>query len=57
LRDESISRALAKYGRNSIPLYVLYTGRGDEHLVLPEVITPAIVLQALDKVNPSVTAL
>jgi thiol:disulfide interchange protein DsbD len=57
LRDESISRALAKYGRNSIPLYVLYTGRGDEHLVLPEVITPAIVLQALDKVNRSVTAL
>ncbi|MBW8889824.1 MAG: thioredoxin family protein [Fibrobacteres bacterium] len=57
LRDESISRALAKYGRNSIPLYVLYTGRGDEHILLPEVITPAVVLDALGKVNGPVTAL
>lgn len=57
LRDESISRALAKYGRNSIPLYVLYTGKGDEHFILPEVITPAIVLDALGKVNRAVTSL
>lgn len=57
LRDETIARALAKYGRNSIPLYVLYTGRGEEHVLLPEVITPAVVLQALDKVNRPVTAL
>jgi thiol:disulfide interchange protein len=57
LRDESISRALAKYGRNSIPLYVLYTGRGEEHILLPEVITPAVVLDALSKVSRPVTAL
>ncbi len=52
LRDETISRALAKYGRNSIPLYVLYSGNGmDDFTVLPEVLSPGILLEALKKVE------
>jgi thiol:disulfide interchange protein DsbD len=50
LRDEPIARALAKYGRNSIPLYVLYDGTGmDAFVILPEVLSPGILLEALNK--------
>lgn len=52
LRDEAISRALSKYGRNSIPLYVLYGGKGpDDYVLLPEVLSPGILLDALKKVS------
>jgi len=46
-RDARIAQALAKYGRNSVPLYVLYDGRNPEPQILPEIITPGIVLDAL----------
>lgn len=46
--DEKITRALAKYGRNSVPLYVLHSGNhNDEPKILPEIITPGIILKAL----------
>ncbi len=46
--DEKITRALAKYGRNSVPLYVLHSGNyNDEPRILPEIITPGIILDAL----------
>lgn len=48
-RDEAIAKTLAGYGRNSIPLYVLYSGKGGEYTILPEIITSAIVLDALAK--------
>jgi thiol:disulfide interchange protein DsbD len=50
LRDEKIARALAKYGRNSIPLYVLYSG-GPKPVtqLLPEVLSPGIILEAFSK--------
>ncbi|MDB5050706.1 MAG: Thiol:disulfide interchange protein [Fibrobacteres bacterium] len=52
LRDEAIAHALAKYGRNSIPLYVLYSGNGmDDFVMLPEVLSPGILLEALAKVE------
>jgi thiol:disulfide interchange protein DsbD len=57
LKDETIARALAKYGRNSIPLYVLYTGSGDEHVILPEIITMGMVLEALARIKPPATAM
>ena len=51
-RDESITRALAQFGRNSVPLYVLYSKDGSkEPIILPEILTPGIVLQALDKID------
>lgn len=49
-RDDEITRALASYGRNSVPLYVVY-GAGDDPLLLPEILTPGIVLDALDKIE------
>jgi thiol:disulfide interchange protein len=45
--DPAITAALASYGRNSIPLYVLYPGKGKEPVFLPEIITPGIVLDFL----------
>lgn len=50
--DPTITRALAKFGRNSVPLYVLYAP-GKEAELLPEIITPEIVLEALEKINRS----
>ncbi len=50
LRDERISRALASHGRQGVPLYVLYgRDQGAAPRLLPEVITPGIVLAALDE--------
>ena len=49
-RDEKITQALAQFGRNGVPLYVLYDRKG-EAAVLPELLTEGIVLAALDKVK------
>ncbi|HUP55916.1 MAG TPA: thioredoxin family protein [Bdellovibrionota bacterium] len=46
-RDPEIADALAEFGRSGIPLYVVY-GKG-EPKILPELITPGIVLSELDK--------
>ncbi len=47
-RDEKVTRALASFGRNSVPLYVYYpTGKDSKPQLLPELITPGIVLDAL----------
>ncbi len=44
-RDEAITRALASFGRNSVPLYVYYPpGKNSAPRLLPELITPGIVL-------------
>ena len=49
-RDEQITRALAEFGRNGVPLYVLYD-RAGKPTVLPELLTENTVLAALDKLN------
>lgn len=50
LRDERITRALAEYGRQGVPVYVLY-GRdaGRPHRLLPEILDAATILKALDE--------
>lgn len=51
-RSEEITKALAKYGRNSVPLYVLYSsGQQVDPVLLPEILTPGIVLEALTKIE------
>ncbi len=51
-KDESITKALAKFGRNSVPLYVLYSGsKNAQAKLLPEIITPDILLDALKDVK------
>jgi len=49
-RDERITQALAQFGRNGVPLYVLYDTKG-QPTVLPEILTEATVLAALDKIK------
>jgi thiol:disulfide interchange protein DsbD len=48
LRDDAITRALAAHGRQGVPLYVLY-GRNGKPRLLPQLLTPSIVLGALDE--------
>jgi thiol:disulfide interchange protein DsbD len=46
VQDPAITAALAEFGRNGVPLYVFYPQTGDPQ-VLPEVLTPSVVLTAI----------
>jgi thiol:disulfide interchange protein DsbD len=49
-RNPDITRLLARFGRSGVPLYVVFpAGRPEQAIVLPEVITEGIVLDALEK--------
>jgi thiol:disulfide interchange protein len=48
-RDPVISKTLESFGRTGVPLYVVYPRQG-EPLILPELLTPQILLDALAKV-------
>ena len=51
-RNEEITRELEKFGRSGVPFYVLYDGNmASEPIILPEILTPGIVLDALDKLE------
>ncbi|MBQ8829543.1 MAG: thioredoxin family protein [Burkholderiaceae bacterium] len=49
--NSEISLALKKYNRGGVPLYLLYDPNG-EVIVLPELLTDTIVLDALNKLSP-----
>jgi thiol:disulfide interchange protein DsbD len=52
--DAEISRALQDFGRDGVPLYVLYSGRReDPPRILPQILTPAIVIAALEELEPT----
>lgn len=46
-RNAEITRALESHGRSGVPLYVLYRGNNDPPVLLPEVLTESIVVDAL----------
>ena len=46
-RDPRITEALARFGRNGVPLYLVYRPDELEPRVLPELLTPGIVREAL----------
>lgn len=50
-RDGAIQAELSKYGRNGVPLYVVHPAGGAE-VLLPELLTPGLVLQALGAPAP-----
>jgi thiol:disulfide interchange protein DsbD len=51
--DPEITRALQEFGRDGVPLYVLYSGKQDEPpSILPQILTPSIVITALEKLEP-----
>jgi thiol:disulfide interchange protein len=47
--DANIAAFLARFGRNGVPLYLVYSGRaGEAPQVLPQLLTPGIVREAID---------
>jgi len=47
-RNPEITQLLKKFGRSGVPLYVVFPeGRPDAPIVLPEVITSSIIIDAL----------
>lgn len=48
-RDESIAQALTALGRSGVPAYALYAPGQSSPQLLPEVLTPGIVTDALEK--------
>ena len=53
-RDESITRELARFNRNGVPLYVLFDPKGQAH-VLPELLTARTVTDALARLEKTAT--
>lgn len=53
-RDPVITEALESFGRSGVPLYVLYDGDlSSAPQLLPELLNPGIVLEALDRIGGS----
>ena len=50
--DEAITQALAALGRSGVPAYALYAPGQSEPQLLPEVLTPGIVTDAVRKLAP-----
>ncbi len=51
-RSAAITAELSRYGRSGVPLYLLYSpGSQDSAVVLPQILTPASVMGALDKIR------
>ncbi|HTV33934.1 MAG TPA: protein-disulfide reductase DsbD domain-containing protein [Methylocella sp.] len=47
--DPAISALLHEHGRDGVPLYLFYPARGGEPIVLPQLLTSGIVLDALGR--------
>jgi thiol:disulfide interchange protein DsbD len=55
-RDDAIAQALASFGRSGVPAYALYASNSVEPVLLPEALTPGIVIDALSKLPASTSA-
>jgi thiol:disulfide interchange protein len=53
--DEAIAQTLASLGRNGVPVYALYVPGEASPRLLPEVLTPGIVTDALNKLPRGAT--
>lgn len=49
--DSAITAMLRKYGRNGVPLYLLFPADSKEPMILPQVLTPDIVVDYLNKLD------
>lgn len=45
--DEKITEVLARFERNGVPLYLVYKAGESEAQILPQILTPAIMVEAL----------
>ena len=51
--DANIAAFLARFGRNGVPLYLVFSGRpGQAPQVLPQLLTAGIVLDAIESTAP-----
>ncbi|MBO6503575.1 MAG: thioredoxin family protein [Kordiimonadaceae bacterium] len=48
-RNAEIASLLADYGRAGVPLYLLFPKGSDEAVVLPEILTPGIIKDAIEQ--------
>jgi thiol:disulfide interchange protein DsbD len=49
--NPDVEQALSDFGRGGLPLYVVYPADGGKPVVLPQVLTPGVVISALDKAS------
>lgn len=49
-RNAEIAEILARYGRAGVPLYLLFPKGNAEAVVLPEILTPGIIADAINKI-------
>ncbi len=45
--SDEISRGLAAFGRAGVPLYVYYPADGNDPVILPQILTPGVILAAI----------
>jgi len=50
--DPRITAALAEFGRSGVPLYVVYPADGSAPFLLPQLLTPGLVDDALRRAMP-----
>lgn len=48
-RDATIAAALAEHGRAGVPLYLVYPARGGPPVILPQLLTEGMVVEAIEK--------
>jgi thiol:disulfide interchange protein len=48
-QNPEITQFLQQFGRSGVPLYLFYTGRGSEPVMLPQILTASSVLDAIGK--------
>ncbi|WP_363378205.1 protein-disulfide reductase DsbD domain-containing protein [Brevundimonas sp.] len=48
LRDDAIARELERHGRSGVPLYLVYRPGSDAPRILPQLLTPGLVAEALN---------
>jgi len=49
-QDPEISRVLDEFNRPSVPLYLLYPGAGQDPVILPQILTPSIMIEAFGQI-------
>ncbi len=52
-RDADIAAELAAHGRAGVPLYLVYGTKGGEGVILPSILTPDIVVKAVEAADKS----
>jgi thiol:disulfide interchange protein DsbD len=50
-RDPRITEMLSRYGRSGVPLYLLFPGGGQDAVVLPNILTEGILIDALQQIE------